>query len=214
LGNRLGLATVLISFTCAPTMAGVLFQGTFSNDAQVELFLFTLSSGGVVTLQSFGYAGGVVNSNTVSPGGFAPDATLFTALGPDFVEATFDNGGHCGITQTDPVTGNCDDPYLQLTLPAGTYYLGLSVWDNQPQTGTLADGYKQAGNAGFTCAEDSLSGQFCDVTDALFRTRTANWAFAFTGVDTVADVSLPEPCAVWPMLSFCAIGVFLRWKSR
>jgi hypothetical protein len=46
---------------------------------------------------------------------------------------------------------------------------------------SLADGFTQTGNPGFTCAEGGQNGQFCDVTDGLFSTRTANFALAITG---------------------------------
>ena len=114
--------------------------------SKIETFRFTLNATGVVTLQSYGYAGGVVNATTIPAGGFAPFAVIFAPLGGDWVQSTIDNGGHCGVTLADPVTGNCDDPYVRTTLSAGTYDLVLSVWDNVPQFGTLADGYKQTGN--------------------------------------------------------------------
>src|SRR5262249_54761218 len=158
-----------------------LFQGTFQSDDQTEVFSFTLAAPGTVTIQSFGYAGGVVGPNTIFSGGFAPLAVIFAPFGSDFVQAASDNGGHCPPALFDPVTGNCDDPYLQAALPAGSYFLVLSVWDNVPATGVLADGYKQTGNPGFTCAEGGVGGSFCDVTDALFRSRTGNWALTIDG---------------------------------
>jgi hypothetical protein len=207
----LGKAVALLSImTIASPAATILFQGTFSTDDQVELLQFTLNSDSTVTLQSHGYAGGTVNATTIPDGGFAPNVTIFALLGTDYVQATSDTGGHCGTTQTDPVTGNCDDPYIQTLLSAGTYYLGLTVYDNLPSTGNLADGYKQTGNPGFTCAEGGLTGQFCDVTDALFRTRTGNWAFTIEGVDGTSAV--PEPSTLW--LAGTLIGaLLLRRKS-
>jgi hypothetical protein len=206
--------TVLLVLTTAASTAGVLSQGVFSTDDQVELFRLTLNTDAVVTIQSYGYAGGVFGSTTIAAGGFAPDATIFTLVGSDYVYSTSDNGGHCSVTQQDPVTGNCDDPYIHTTLSAGTHYLAISVWDNVPSSDNLADGFKQTGNPGFTCAEGGLSGQFCDVTDALYGSRTGNWALAFTGVDTVADLGVPEPSTWWPMLSGGLLGALvLRRKS-
>lgn len=189
------LLTVLV-LTGVASPASTLFQGTFATDDQVELFAFTLSSSSLVTIQSYGYAGGTVNSIAIPTGGFAPDATLFALVASNYVESTSSNGGNCGATGMDPVTGNCDDPYIQTTLPAGSYYLALSVWDNQPLTGTLSDGYTDTGNPGFTCAEGGSAnpnGTFCDVTDALFRSRTGNWALSFNGITTVQNVTVPEP---------------------
>ena len=103
----LGRGVCLLVFTAAVGMAStILFQGTFSADDEIALFRFTLSAPGVVTLHSYGYTGGIANSTIIPAGGFAPDATIFAQVGSDFVESTSDNGGHCGITGTDPVTGN------------------------------------------------------------------------------------------------------------
>ena len=190
-------AILLLILTATANWATtLLFQGVLPSDDTVEFIQFALSSDSVVTLQSYGYAGGTANSTTIGGGGFAPFAVIFAVVGSDFVQALTDNGGHCGQTYSDPVTGNCDDPYIQTPLPAGIYYLGLSVWDNVPSTGNLADGYAQTGNPGFSCAEGGVSGQFCDVTDALFRSRTGNWAFAVSGVDSAIDITAPEP-ATW-----------------
>lgn len=204
---------MLLGLTTAASASTFLFQGTFSTDDQVEIFDFTVSATTVVTIQSYGYAGGVVDSTTIAAGGFAPYAMVFALVGSDYVESISDNGGHCAVTQQDPVTGNCDDPYIQTVLPAGNYYLALSVWDNVASTGFLADGFTQTGNPGFTCAEASLSGEFCDVTDALYRPRTGNWALAFTGVDTVADTGVPEPSTWWPVLSGGLLGALRRRRK-
>lgn len=202
-------AIVLAVISATAGIAGtVSFQGTFSTDDQVNLFQLTLNSTTAVTIQSYGYAGGVMNSTLIPAGGFAPDFTLFALVGSDYQEAASDNGGHCGITSADPVTGNCDDPYIQTTLQAGTYYLGLSVWDNVPVTGLLADGYAQSGNSGFTCAEGGVSGQFCDVTDALYPSRSGGWAISFTDFSSVTSV--PEPSTWWLVLPAGVWGMLLR----
>jgi len=209
--TALGKAIMLAAISAVAGTAGTLsFEGTFSTDDQVNLFQLTLNSTTLVTIQSYGYAGGVMDSTVVPAGGFAPDFTLFALVGSDYQEAASDNGGHCGITSADPVTGNCDDPYIQTTLNAGTYYLGLSVWDNVPLTGFLADGYTQTGNAGFTCAEGGVSGQFCDVTDALYSSRTGNWAVSFTEFSDVTNESAPEPSTWWLTLPAGLAGALFR----
>jgi hypothetical protein len=207
-------AGCLLVFTAAVGMAGILFQGTFAADDQVDYFRLTANSATTITIQSFGYAGGTDNATVIPAGGFAPELSVFAPLGADYVLSNSDNGGHCGATGTDPVTGNCDDPYLQTTLAPGSYIVALSVWDNVPVTGNLADGFKQAGNPGFTCAEGGLTGQFCDVTDAFFRPRTGNWALDIAGASSVVPTSVPEPATWWPLLSGGLLGALrLRRKS-
>jgi hypothetical protein len=207
--HALAKAVILLALTTAADAAGFLFVGTFPTDDQVQLFRFTVNTAAVVTLQSYGYAGGVVNSTTIPAGGLVPYAMVFSLVGSDYVQSLSDNGGHCPTTQQDSVTHNCDDPFIQATLAAGVYYLALSVWDNVASTGSLADGFRQTGNPGFTCAEGSVSGQFCDVTDAFYRPRTGDWAFAFTGMDSVTAQSTPEPSTWWPTLSGGLLGALV-----
>ena len=189
----------------------ILFQGTFQTDNQVQYFLVTVDASATISIQSFGYAGGTALSTVVPSGGFAPDVTIFSEVGGSFTQILSDNGGNCGVVNTDPNTGNCDDPYISTFLQDATYIVGLSVWDNTPVDGSFDDGYNQANNPGFTCAEGSTSGNFCDVTDATFPSRTGNWAIEFSGFDQAVEEIAPEP-------STCALlalaGVSLLWRKR
>ncbi|MGH9393593.1 MAG: DVUA0089 family protein [Terriglobales bacterium] len=175
----------------------ILMQGVFTSDSQVQQFSVTLGAAGVLTVQSYGYAGGTVNATTIAAGGFAPQATLFDSLG---IEIVADSGGNCGLTGTDPTTGNCDDPYIQETLGAGTYTLALTEDSNVSSDGFLADGFTEDGNPGFTCAEFGQSGNFCDVTSALGTQRNGDYALAFTGAGSVDGVgsgtTVPEPSSL------------------
>jgi hypothetical protein len=209
--RNLFLAVALLGVAPVCGLSATLFQGTFQFDNQVEYFQARLISAGTVTIQSYGYAGGTVLSTVVPSGGFAPNVTIFTDLGSGLTEVQSDNGGHCGPTNTDPDTGNCDDPFIQASLGAGTYVIGLSVWDNTPLAGylDLSDGYVQTSNPGFTCAEGGVSGSFCDVTDATFRSRTGDWALEFSGFDEVSRI--PEP-STWAMLAMA--GAALVWFKR
>jgi hypothetical protein len=188
-------------------------QGLFNEDDQVELFSFTSDGSTPITIESYGYAGGIVDLTTIAEGGFAPDATIFDGTGNQYAT---DTGGHCPPTGVDSITGNCDDPYLQQIFTAGTYTLALTVYDNLSVDGTLADGFKQAGNPGFTCEEDGSTGEFCDVTDALFRERTGNWAIAFTGATAVSDTtsSTPEPATLPLMLCGALAGAILYRRRK
>lgn len=178
----------LFALLCAPVFGStVLFTGTFNTDDNVALIPFMVSANNLITVQSFGYAGGTTASFSVIPeGGFAPNAILFDSLGNEIVS---DNGGHCGITGTDSVTGNCDDPYFQEDLSAGSYTLALVEWDNTTLDGFLPDGFKQDGNPGFTCGEFGGSGNFCDVTTALGTQRNGKYAVQISGASLVT----PEP---------------------
>ena len=210
--TRLLQSMILLAWAAAPCAAGtVLYQGTFPNDANVFLTGFSVNATEQVIIQSYGYAGGTVPTSpdpvSVAAGGFAPNAILFDGSG---VEIASDNGGHCGITGRDPATGNCDDPYLQQVLGPGNYTLALLVWDNVPNDGLLADGFKQDGNPGFTCAEFGATGSFCDVTSALGVSRTGSYAVALT----LPNAAAPEPSTVLLVLAAClAVLVFRRAPS-
>jgi hypothetical protein len=201
-------AVAALFLAASPGWAGtIVFQGTFTADDEVALLGFTINGNQPVTIQSYGYAGGTIPTpplpTTILPGGFAPNAVLFDGTG---AEVLSDNGGHCGVTGVDPVTRNCDDPFVRQVLSPGHYTLALTVWDNVPIDGLLAEGFERDGQPGFTCAEFGQSGNFCDVTTALGSVRTGRYAIAVSG----QSVSLPEPATLPLAFSGCLLGVFFR----
>jgi len=177
----------------------VVYSGTFAQDNYV--LQISLISDGVSTavIDSYGYAGGSVNGNTYSPGGFAPEITLYDSTGMQVLDSNSGYTGNCAMVGKDAVSGNCDDPYISTVLSAGTYTLALTVYDNVSFDGNLADGFKQDQNPGFTCTETGTTGQFCDVTDALGSSRTGAYAFSIAGIQTAT----PEPSAL--ALTLCSI---------
>ncbi len=204
MGN-LGKLSSLILLSLAAAVASpvsTLFQGAFATDNQIEVFQLTLASPAVTTIESFGYGGGTVNATVIPPGGFWPEVTVFEAPLGD--EIGSNAGAACGTTPAlaDPVTGNCDDPYINGPMAAGTYFVVLSVSGNDSTDGFLSDGFTQSGNPGFSCAFNP-GGQFCDQSFATMPSRTGNWALAFTGFDSVVDTTatVPEPSTCWLILS-------------
>ena len=58
------------------------YTGAFSADDDVQLFGFTVNAVSTVTIQTFGYGGGVQSDgNVVSAGGFDPMITIFNSAG-------------------------------------------------------------------------------------------------------------------------------------
>ena len=98
----LAIAASLSLFSIPPASAAtVSYTGTFSGDADVQLFTFTLSGPSTdVTLRSLGYAGGVNGAGQViSPGGFDTVLGLFDSSG--VLLDTIDDGS----ATVDPVSG-------------------------------------------------------------------------------------------------------------
>jgi hypothetical protein len=197
------LASIL-GLLAVPGFAGsTLYHGTFAEDDDTALLSFTITSTDVVTIESYGYAGGTVPTpSTVIPeGGFAPEIFLFDSTGTNYYGSSSSGivGGTC-LTAYDSVTGNCDDPYFQDSLSAGSYTVALAVYDNALNGPYLSDGFTQDGNPGFTCQETGGTGPFCDVTYAGGPARDGDYALTVSAADLVA---LPEPA---PAGLFC-IGV-------
>jgi hypothetical protein len=190
--------------------ASVLFHGTFTADDQVALFNITANTSETLTIQTDSYAGGSLNSTTVPAGGFAPTAFLFDNMG-DVLPLS---NGTCGQVGQDPTTGNCDDLYFQDLLTPGIWTLALAVYDNTPAGTSVADGFVQDGNPGFTCQETGTSGSFCDVTDLLGPSRTGNYAIAITGADSVTPSGVPEPGSMLLLIGGAVAGLLKRRDSN
>ena len=194
----------------APVAAGtMLYRGTFSTDAQVQEFSFTVASPTTVTLETYGYAGGTVNSTLISAGGFDPTIAVFLPPTDDAVLSS-----PCGgAAASDPVYHTCEDAYLQQTVAPGTYIVALMVNDNTP-TGGPGDPFTNDGNPGFSCVDaGGLVGTFCDVGSGLGESRTGDWAFAITGADSTEELpgpgGVPEPGAASLMGIGMALVAFL-----
>lgn len=197
---------LLALLTCAavPVAAGtILYQGSFSQDDQVQEFLFTVAAPTTVTLETYGYAGGTVGATTVPAGGFDPTLALFLPPANDVVFSS-----QCGGAAVPDGVYGCNDAYLQELVAPGSYTVALIVNDNTPTEGP-GDPFADDGNPGFTCAEFGVSGSFCDHS-GVGESRTGNWALAITGADSSEELpgsggTAPEPGAV----SLVGIGLAL-----
>jgi hypothetical protein len=189
----------MILLAAAPAAAdSILYQGTFSQDNQVQEFLFTIASPSTVTLETYGFAGGTVGSTTVPGGGFDPTLVLFLPPTNDTFFST-----PCGGAAVPDSNGFCEDAYLQKALLPGTYYVALMVNDNGPNGGPT-DPFLQDLFPGFTCQEaGGLPGSFCDIASGYGEPRSGQWALTIDGVDS--SVETPEPGAI----SLAGIGMAL-----
>ena len=191
----------------------VYLTGNFATPEDTEVYTFSLSAPGDVTLQTFGFGGGLdADNNLVPAGGFDPFVGLFLGTGNAavFIDGTADNlsnylsepnaCGPAGLVTIGSVAGQCGDVRLQFaSLAAGTYTVILSDADYTPEAvyeapgGTLGDGFSDLTGG-------SLPFQTCyDQNDC--NTDTTAWALDVT-TPTVASTA-PEPA------TFAVVGIGL-----
>lgn len=191
----LGAATVALMAAHVPAAAHSV-AGTFISDDQVHFVHFRTAMDGLVTIETFSYAGGVdADGTAVAPGGFDPVFALFGSDG------TLLGYGDDGATRTDPVTGGALDAVLAISLPAGDYVVALSQFDNFAIGPTFADGFLEAGSGNFTAAYGCAAGRFCDVNGA---DRNGSFAISISGA------TVPEPTTL------ALVGLMLPalWMAR
>jgi hypothetical protein len=228
--SRFGLVVLAFClFTGLATAGSFSFTGTFVQDDQLQIFLFTAPSASV-TLRTWSYAGTfdvlgnpVTNAagNTIPVGGFDPALTVFDAgtvgLGPLSPWAGGNNDGDPAIVAVDPATGNAFDSLLLLTGldPTHTYALVLSENDNLSPgySSTYGDGFSQAGQGDFTAGEQGCAPgtPFCQGPFA--PPRSGQWAVDILGVrDATEAGSSPEPGSM--LLLATGIGTLALLRRR
>ena len=96
----------------------------------------------------------------VPAGGFDPTISLYDGSG-NFIVGNRDGG--CGNVAADPVTSFCWDSYLNVTLPAGSYFVVITQSENLPNGPTLASSFVYAGQPSFTTPAGESSNGFWDL---------------------------------------------------
>jgi hypothetical protein len=192
------------------------FTGTFFQDDQLEVFLFTAPAGGAV-VRTWSYAGGTnAQATLIPPGGFDPVLSVFDATGGLVASSPFvdSNNDGAGVAQ-DPATHNAFDSLLTLVNP-GTYALVLSQDDNFAIQPTYGDGFSRSGQGNFTAGAFGCLGSapFCDSTPAQ---RNGNWAVDITGASTAQDITssgaAPEPGSIL-LVATAIIGLALIRRRK
>jgi hypothetical protein len=197
---RFAMVALFALASTAVSAANFSFTGSLDRVNDRVNFDFVLTDTATVTMQSFGYGGGVNElGDTIPNGGFDTVFSLFDLSSGLFVAGNddgYDELGDC-IGNIDPGTDECYDSYLQQELTAGSYRLVLTSFSNFP-LGDLADGFDNDGAPGF-------------------NDRSPNWAIDILNVDSVTTqaVTVPEP-ASWAMLiaGFGLTGAVLRRRRQ
>ncbi len=183
--------------------------GTFATPEDIETLTLNLTATGDVTLQTYGFGGGVNAAGTlILPGGFDPFVGLFAGTG---LAATLINGTSdiltnytAGCPPAATVTvgslkNQCGDVMLQFNgLAAGNYtvlltdgeYIPNAVFETTP--GRLGDGFSDLTGGVFQTCEDANN---CN-------TDSGAWALDIT--TAAASVTAPEPAST-ALLSMAAL---------
>lgn len=188
---RAGKVRAAVALAClmagAPGLYGQTssYTGQIVNDDDERVFYVTLTAPGVLTAQTFSYAGGTNAGGALIPrGGFDPTLSVFDSTG-NLVGINKNRG--CTGSNADAVTGACWDAYLAPSLPAGVYRVILTQSENLPNGPFLSDSFVYAGNHSFTWAPGSAAPGFWDLTE---NQRLPNYAIDISGGTTVVT-SLP-----------------------
>ena len=218
--GRIALAVCVAGGGAAHGYADTIsYTGTLANSEDSFTATVSVADGGTVTLQTYGFGGGVNGAGTmIAAGGFDPFVGLFSGAGDGalFVDGTSDILTNytpgCPPAGTVMLGGSatCGDVNMQFTgLAAGTYTVLLSDGENIPFAtfegpgGTLGDGFV-----------DFTAGVFqtCD-TNGDCNSDTANWALDVTTPGSSGTTPpVPEP----PTAELVGVGIAMAgaWRAR
>ena len=195
------IAGAVLALASQAQSAVVSFSGQFAQDDSFAVHAFTTSASGQITIESFGYAGGLNGSGqNVAAGGFDPVIALFSSSG------AFIAGADDGAARVDPLTGSASDPLFSWLLEAGSYFIAVSQYFNFPN-GDWSDGWGESG-ANFTDVFGCAAGQFCDAS-GLDRSNAYN--VSISG-DNLVVAEVPEPGTLALMAG--ALGAFVWGRRR
>lgn len=214
-----GAILIAASGVCAADTMSL--TGTLASPEDTVLIPIVLTSAGNMTLQTFGFGGGVNAAGTpIASGGFDPFVGLFSGTGD---AAVFEDGTSDILTNYTPgcppagtvmLGGSpaCGDVNMQFTgLAAGTYTVLLSDGEYIPFAtfegpgGTLGDGFV-----------DFTAGVFqtCD-TNGDCNDDTADWALDITTAGGTTPPPVPEPPSVELVLIATALaGAWMYRRKR
>lgn len=216
---------VCVLMLCAASFAaGFSFTGNFINDNDLQFFNVNMAADGNLTIQTFGYAGGLNQAgNNISAGGFAPALSVFDSSGN--LIANDNLGGtvpFCNGRGVDPVTGFCFDAIVYdsasqpLFLFAGNYTVVLSQQGNI-SFGSLAAGFTyDAANFNDPAFTGNIYGQpgkkFVDPFG--IDLRTSAWAVDFVSDQLRSVGEVPEPGTISLLLLGAAGLASARFSRR
>jgi hypothetical protein len=147
---------ILIATIAQGTAQAQFFSGSFVLDNDKVLLPFT-STGGVSSIRSLGFGGGISSQgNVVTAGGFDPILSLY------------DSGGNLLDYNDDFISS---DSFISRPLPSGNYTAVVTQYDNFPNGPTLADGFIEDSQPNFAGGFNGQQPTWAvDITEAPRRT--------------------------------------------
>jgi hypothetical protein len=221
-GARRLLALSLFAFAPFAVLGDTAsFTGTLASSTDVFETTFSLPTSTAVTLQTYGFGGGMNAAGTpIASGGTDPFLAIFAGAGPTAAILTdglgnpfgtsLDLGNYGGFSGCPPAgqlaiggADVCGDITMSLLLPAGDYTVVLSDGQYQanavvaPGATTLGDGFS-----------DFTGGQFCNVLINGVNCPNTAGAYALD-ISGPPAAPVPEPPAVALILPI-ALGLAVR----
>jgi PEP-CTERM motif len=198
------LATALLALAALPARADGTqsYVGTLGSPYSDYEVLLTLTATSDVTLQTYGFGGGINGNGTViAPGGTDPFIGLFANVGlsPTFIGGTsldltnYSPGCPAANTVSNFGDTTCGDVLLTFSdLAAGTYTIVLSDGQFIPLAALGAGTTFDNSFFNFT------GGVFCNLQDVDTGTACPNTsgAFAFDVTESTPSMPAPEPATV------------------
>lgn len=205
IATRFVAVAAMVALAASPCRAdSISVTGTFAADNEVLTQMFTVTSLSTVTIESYGYAGGMNAAGAmIASGGFDTILTLFRGDGT-FITRNDDGSG----VAADPVTGSRYDSKISLSFVVpGTYYVSLTQFENIP-SGPFPGDPTSESDPNFTLHfyNSGPSGYFWDSNGT---ERTGNFAF-----DIVTNtLPVPEPGSL-ALLGMGGLGLGLAGLVR
>jgi hypothetical protein len=206
------------------------FAGTLATpeDTFTESFIVPIAQN--IRITTWGFGGGTVAGNVVSPGGFDPLVALYSgdlstasivsvggnpAADADTLSSFVANCPPAGFVTIGTGAGNsvCGDDSLIVPLAAGIYtlllsdanYIPLSVDPGPPSSSLLSDGFTDFTGGVFQTCNTTSDGTFC-------ITPTGNYAVELQGSADRGPELVPEPGA-WALMG-TGLAAFMAMKKK
>lgn len=141
------LSLILLAVLPLGRLSGAVISGTLADGDSLAQFLIPLTATGPLTIQSYGFGGGVNSQgDSVTATAFDIVVSLFAGDDASAVLVAYNDDGLCPPGTLNPY---CGDPSLTFdSLPAGNYLLVISASVNLPNGPTLGAGFTGGGSGG------------------------------------------------------------------